>query len=263
MNARLLLIAPQFLMLWRRLLVASALVSVFGIAASAEEFDCHQEITLPACSHIDKMIGVQCSGDTIHGSARQHNMVQYAFDLSCGGSFKLSVLYASTEAGQYSVYVNNEGLEGTKHPSPATGGTTSNDQIWGPSLQIELVAGRNTLRFDNTLGWFYVALPSISKIRLQTAEAQPEAYIKPFQECTSGVCAGNYACVDNGGDNKFFCKPRCRNDADCVNPSYPGLRCLPHKRWNNAPPPSMVCNNKPSFVYQPKCSDTALCAVRN
>jgi hypothetical protein len=78
MNARLLLIAPQFLTLWRRPLVASALVSVFGIAASAEEFDCHQEITLPACSHIDKMIGIQCSGDTIHGSARQHNMVQYA-----------------------------------------------------------------------------------------------------------------------------------------------------------------------------------------
>ena len=110
-------------------------------------------------------------------------------------SFKLCVLYASTEAGQYSVYVNNEGLEGTKHPSPATGGATSSDQIWGPSLQVELVAGRNTLRFDNTLGWFYVALPSISKIRLQTAEAQPEACIKPFQECTSGVCAGNYACV--------------------------------------------------------------------
>jgi hypothetical protein len=100
------------------------------------------------------MIGVECSGDTIHGSARQHNMVQYVFDLSCGGSFKLSVLYSSAEAGQYSVYVNNEGLEGTKHPSPATSGPTSSNQIWGPSLQIELVAGRNTLRFDNTLGFF-------------------------------------------------------------------------------------------------------------
>src|SRR5262249_12739980 len=129
MNVRLLLIAPvlfffsQSLMLWRRLLIASVLLSVFGIAASAEEVDCNQEITITACSHIDKMIGVQCSGDTIHGSANQHNMVQYTFDLSCGALFKFSVFYASAEAGQYIVYVNNEGLEGYKHPSPSTGGT--------------------------------------------------------------------------------------------------------------------------------------------
>src|SRR6516164_9688890 len=116
-------------------------------------------------------------------------MVQYAFDLSCGALFKLSVLYASAEAGQYIVYVNNEGLEGYKHPSPLTGGTTASDQIWGPSHQIELIAGHNTLRFDNTLGWFYDALPYIRMIRLQTlshtAEAQPETYITPSQECTS------------------------------------------------------------------------------
>jgi hypothetical protein len=59
MNVRLLLIAPvlfvflQFLMVWRRLLIASVLLSVFGIAASAEEFDCNQEIMIPACSHIE------------------------------------------------------------------------------------------------------------------------------------------------------------------------------------------------------------------
>src|SRR5262249_49520290 len=198
------------------------------------------------------------------GSANQHNMGQYTFDLSCGALFKFSVFYASAEAGQYIVYVNNEGLEGYKHPSPSTGGTTSSDQIWGPNHQIELIAGHNTLRFDNNLGWSYVALPSIRTILLlQTAEVQPETYIKPFQECTSGICAGNYACVDDGGDNKFFCKPRCTKNADCVNPAHPGLRCFPHKRWNNAPPPSLVCNDKPSFVYQPKCSGNALCAVRN
>ena len=101
------------------------------------------------------------------------------------------MLYASAGAGQYIVYVNNEGLEGYKHPSPLTGGTTASDQIWGPSHQIELIAGHNTLRFDNTLGWFYDARPYIRMIRLQTLSQT--AVLATMLASTTAVTINSFA----------------------------------------------------------------------
>jgi|ERR1700733_1831048 len=233
----------------RLLLFASALLSALTIAARAEEFDCNQEVTFPACSHIDKTVGVLCSGNTIHGYALQHNFVQYAFNLSCGGSFVLDVLYATAGSSAYWVYVNNEGTLGSGFDGPFTGGNTPDYQKWSPSITVKLVAGRNTLRFDNTRGTVYVALPYISMVRLRNVSPAKNFVIQP---CTSGICEGNYACVDNGGDNQFYCKPRCRIDADCANANYPQLRCFPHKGGNDTPAVTMVCNDRPSFVYQPK-----------
>ncbi len=60
-------------------------------------------------------------------------------------------------------------------------------------------------------------------------------------QCTSGT-----ACVDNGGDKSYWCKPYCSEDAECANVRkiYSGARCLPLKDSKNL----QICNEHESSL---------------
>jgi hypothetical protein len=92
--------------------------------------------------------------------------------------------------------------------------------------------------------------PGLShKVQLQQDRSGERA--EPFHRCEGISCGPEYACVNNGRENRFsYCKPRCKTDADCS--AYPGLRCFDHN--NTTVNPSKVCNNFPSgFVWQFPC----------
>jgi uncharacterized caspase-like protein len=90
-----------------------------------------------------------------------------------------------------------------------------------------------------------------------SANTNNTVYSEAFHGCNSPFhCREGYACVDNDGDNQFFCKPFCKTDADCAQLPYRGLRCWVHKRADGSIFPQRVCNDRASSI-QPSRSGSA------
>lgn len=108
-------------------------------------------------------------------------------------------------------------------------------------LAISLAVGLAT-----TLFFHYQNNPSH-----QNQDVIPHGTTPAFFACnTQAQCALNTVCVDNGGDNKFFCKPTCKTDADCSGfPYSAGLKCFVHLRSDGSAFSQRICNNSyPSYV---------------
>jgi hypothetical protein len=164
----------------KKLILALMLVPPFGGISVAEEFDCNTEIVFSACSHIGLMKGVECGGGlakaygpVIHNgppyNVIRENMVEYHFDLSCGGSFALSVRFASAEGRIVMVSVNNDGQSSRSFSgaSVSTGGWGMEYQEWSNSMAVDLEEGPNELRFTNFCPRPCLPFPHISAIRLK------------------------------------------------------------------------------------------------
>jgi hypothetical protein len=90
-------------------------------------------------------------------------------------------------------------------------------------------------------------MASMAPVLAQSYDLLPP--IERFHDCSSGVCQNGNACVDNGGDGKFYCKPFCTSDADCSNLQIKGLKCFQHKRADGSTFPKKVCNDVTSSTH--------------
>ena len=76
-------------------------------------------------------------------------------------------------------------------------------------------------------------------------------HVPPFARCGSqDDCTTGNACVDNNGDQYYYCKPICQTDAECRpwTGAYPQLRCYSHKNRNGTNFAHRVCNDNPSYA---------------
>jgi hypothetical protein len=70
-----------------------------------------------------------------------------------------------------------------------------------------------------------------------------------FYSCFSTVeCAPKTACVDNGGDGSYYCKPYCAEDNDCRQWPYATTTCLPVVDAGGKAYTPHICNDRPSTL---------------
>jgi hypothetical protein len=87
--------------------------------------------------------------------------------------------------------------------------------------------------------------------QLSSAEELPPGTgtTKPFYSCRSTAdCVAGSACVDNGGDGHYFCKPYCATDDDCKKWPYPTVKCLAVVDTAGRNYTTKICNDRQSTL---------------
>lgn len=73
---------------------------------------------------------------------------------------------------------------------------------------------------------------------------------RAFYACTEhSQCAPGTACVDNGGDGHFFCKPLCTQTSQCAVFPFSRLRCYPAVRVDGTTFQHNLCNDNPGVLH--------------
>jgi hypothetical protein len=158
-------------------------------------------------------------------------------DLSYRNGFELSHNRWKSDVQEM---IKRLGLRPTSPPK----GTLTNKRL------LAVVAGACVFAIA-VAGWVFVGKDAE---RIEPPHKESQGVASPliggtasFYSCTSRTqCAPGNACIDNGGDKSYYCKPYCAEDSQCANArkTYSGVKCLPLRDSPNL----QICNDHESSL---------------